>query len=293
MVGVVEIPTSAAPPAGLGFSVSHQKVHLNIDLAGRKLRGTTEITISPHSADLKTIRLSCRQCHLNRLSVNGKPSASMTYTDPFKQAKLRWRADVHQYHMLQERLEAHTKVLPEYELVVNLPKSIKIQELDPFSTVDSARKDVGDPNAVDFISSAKLSADPIARFTPITVYIDFTIDNIREGLHFVGWGEDDLRYPHAYSQKLPTSPSCSVFPCLDAIDSRSTWEISIKCPRTIGDALRRPEVTTNGLSNRVEHDGHEDELVRALSTFTREDQALDLMVVCSGNMTDEVHSQAA
>ena len=212
MVGVVETATPALPPARLGFSVSHQKVHLDIDLATRKLRGTTEITISPHSADLKTIRLNCRQCHLNRLSVNGKPSASMTYTDPFKQAKLRWRADVHQYHMLQERLEAHTKVPPDYELVVNLPKSIKIQELDPFSAVDSATKDIVDTSAMDSISNTKLSVDQIARFTPIIVLIDFTIDNIREGLHFVGWSQDDLRFPHVYSQKLQTSPSCSVFP---------------------------------------------------------------------------------
>ena len=288
MVGVVEIPTSAVPPTGLGFSVSHQKVHLNIDLAARTLRGTTEITISPHSTDLRTIRLNCQQCHLNRLSVNGKPSASMTYTDPFKQAKLPWRADVHQYHMLQERLEAHTRVPPEYELVVNLPKSIRIQELDPFSTVDSASKDVGDSNALDSISNTKLSVDQIARFTPVTVYIDFTIDNLREGLHFVGWDEDDLRYPHVYSQKLPTSPSCSLFPCLDAIDSRSTWEISIKCPRTIGDALRKLDVATNGLSNRAEHGALEDHLVREMSTFTQEDQALDLIVICSGDMTDEV-----
>ena len=288
MVGLLETPGAAPPPPGLGFLVSHQKVHLDIEFATRQLRGTTEITISPHTPDLKTIRLNCRQCHLNRLTVNGKPSASLVYTDPYTQAKLRWKADVHQYHMLQERLEAQTKIPPEYDLVVNLPKSIRIQELDPFRAVDSTSRQAGDTNTIDLGTNTKISVEQVTRFTPITISIDFTIDRIREGLQFIGWDQDDLRYPHVYSQKLPTSPSCCLFPCLDAIDSRSTWEVSIKCPKTIGDALRASQGTATDSNNAFKRPELQDELARELCSFSQEDQALDLAVICSGDMTDEV-----
>ena len=274
--------------ADLGFSVLQQKVQLDIDLAVRKLRGSTEILISPHSADLKTIRLNCRQCSLNRLSVNGKPSASMVYTDPYKRSKLNWQADVHQHHMLQERIEGVLKVPPpEPELVVNIPKSTRILELDPTITLASAGRFAGDIAVVDLSQSTKPTVDQTTRFSLITVSVDFTIDEIRDGMQFCGWDLGDLQYPHAYSQNSVPSSACCLFPCVDAVDSRSTWEIAIKCPRTIGDAFKTPHSSTpltNG-TNGVDVPHQE---VDELLSFSDEEQALDLVVVCSGDMTDEV-----
>lgn len=274
----------------LGFSVLHQKVHLDINPTRRKLRGSTEITISPHSADLKTLRINCRQCELNRLSINGKPSASMTYIDPYKHGRLRWKAGVHQYHMLQERLEGQLRVPPaEPELVVNLPKSIRILELDSDTTLDRAGKVTGDPTVVDLIQNTKTAVDQVTRFTPIILSIDFSIDELRDGMHFVGWGSGDLQFPHAYSQNSVPGAACCLFPCLDALDSRSTWEISIKCPRTIGDAFNMsnnnstsyPSSEPIGTQFRITE-------VESLPSFSEEEQALDLVVICSGDMTDEV-----
>lgn len=45
-----------------GFNIAHQKVGLEVDLAGKSLRGWTEITINPTDPSLKTIRLNSRQC---------------------------------------------------------------------------------------------------------------------------------------------------------------------------------------------------------------------------------------
>ena len=269
----------------LGFSVSHQRVQLDIDLALRKLRGSTEITISPHSADLRTIRLNCRQCSLNRLSVNGKPSASVAYTDPYKRSKLNWQADVHQHHMLQERIEGVLKVPPpEPELVVNLPKSTKIFEVDPMITLDSTGKYAGDNVAVDLSQSNRLAVDQATRFTQVTLSIDFTIDEIRDGMQFCGWSSGDMQYPHAYSQNSVPGSACCLFPCLDAVDSRSTWEIVIKCARTIGDAFPKLHSSTNGTDGEDFSDHEADEL----PSFSDEEKALDLVVICSGDMTDEV-----
>lgn len=296
MVGLVEVPT--APLPGLGFSVSHQKVELDVDLAQRRLSGRTEITIIPDSTDLKTIRLNCRQCQIVRPSINGKAVTSWEYSDPYKESTLPWRAGVHQYHLLQQRIENQLKVRPEPELVVNIPKSIRIGELDPFApdtqsplTAKTAEGNRGIPNdaiIIDLTQNTKAAIEQVVRFTPIIFRVEFTIEEIRDGLHFVGWEEGDFRYPHAYTRNSSPSAASCLFPCLDVIDSRSTWEVSIRCARTIGDALKHTVRKDAGVANGVNGDHNKAELEDDLSKFNNEDQALDLVIVCSGNMTDEV-----
>ncbi|MCJ1320312.1 hypothetical protein MMC15_005650 [Xylographa vitiligo] len=281
--------TLAHQRADVGFTVLHQRVQLDIDIALHKLKGSTEITISPHSADLKTLRLNCRQCELNRLSINGKPSASMTYTNPYKQSRLGWKAGVNQHHMLQERLEGQLRVPPpEPELVINLPKSVRILELDPDTTLDRAGKASGDPMVVDVTQNTKPAIDQTTRFTPIIISVDFSIDEIRDGIQFVGCNSGDLQFPHAYSQNSLPGAACCLFPCLDAVDSRSTWEIAIKCPRTIGDAFRRSaslrSASTNGTNGADLHKAEAEQL----PGLSDEEEALDLVVICSGDMTDEI-----
>ncbi|MCJ1439071.1 hypothetical protein MMC27_008462 [Xylographa pallens] len=297
MVGLMDITeavenrgwTLAYQRADVGFSVLHQRVQLDIDLALRKLKGSTEITISPHSADLKTVRLNCRQCDLNRLSINGKPSASMTYTDPYKQSRLGWKAGINQHHMLQDRLEGQLRVPPpEPELVINLPKSIRILELDPDTTLDRAGKASGDPMVVDVTQNTKPAIDQTTRFTPIIISVDFSIDEIRDGIQFVGFNSGDLQFPHAYSQNSLPGAACCLFPCLDAVDSRSTWEISFRCPRTIGDAFRRSVSLRSASSNGIRGTDSQQADAEQLPGLSDEEEALDLVVICSGDMTDEI-----
>lgn len=311
MVGLVETPGPPSP--GLGFSVSHQKVELDIDILKRSLKGRTEITINPHFKDLKTIRLNCRQCVFTRLNINGKGPTSKN-DDPYKRSKLNSRAGVHQHHLLRQKLEPQFRQPPEEELVMNLPKSVRIEELDPFSAeaqnmlhsrADGAGKtDLGDSNTIDLNQSSKTAVEQTARFTPFTIYAEWSIENIRDGMHFVGWEDADSRYPHAYStNSLFPGTACCLFPCVDDISSRCTWEISIKCHRTLGDALKSrrdgpeetqangvskhdPSVRLNGVGELAQDqmmiDGEED------SVLNDESDALDISVICSGDMTDEV-----
>ena len=295
------IPEIASPQVPeLGFSVSHQKLDLDIELVSRSLKGRTELTINPHSKDLKTIRLNSRQCELKRLTINGKPAPSVKYDDVYKRATLQWDAGVHQYHMLQERLEKSMKEQPEEELLITLPKTVKLEELDPFSEDAQAillskplgpSKRASDINALDFSQPIRTGTEQTARFTPITLAIEYEIQNIRDGMHFVGFEEGDLRYPHAYTLNTSYSGAvCSLFPCLDDLTSRCTWEISIRCPKTIGDALRHPSSHPNGIGNGYSgsRDGDADEISES---FSDEDKGLEIVVICSGDMTDEV-SQA-
>ncbi|KAI9880149.1 MAG: hypothetical protein M1830_005178 [Pleopsidium flavum] len=312
MVGLVETPGPPSP--GLGFSVSHQKVELDIDFRRRSLKGKTEITINPHFKDLKTIRLNCRQCVFTRLNINGKGPTSKN-DDPYKRCRLNTKAGVHQHHLLRQKLEPQLRQTPEEELVINLPKSVKIEELDPFSVEaqnlllprvnGAAKQDSEDTSAIDLTQSSKTAVEQTARFTPFTIYAEYTLEKIRDGIHFVGWEGEDLRYPHAYSSNsLFPGSACCLFPCVDDIASRCTWEISIKCPRTLGDALksRRDDQAgnnangVNGITGSLGStaingwdEGHEMVLgENDCSGFSAENKALDLFVICSGDMTDEI-----
>lgn len=305
MVGLVDVPSPQA--SGAGFSVLHQKVELDIDLLRRSLTGKTELTINPHSKDLRVFRLNCRQCEIRSLTINGKSASSAPYIDPYKNATLPWDAGVHQHHMLRRKLEGQLKDPPEEELIVNLPKNFKIDELDPFSAegqniivakVGSWKRDSNDNTVVELSQSSRTGIEPTARFTPITIRIEYVIHKIRDGMHFVGWEEGDLRYPHAYSRiSLSPGGACCLFPCADDRASRSTWEISIKCARSIGDALSpsqsREVLLVNGTAARSNGRNGSHVGLRAEEdrfNFSDEDRALDLAVICTGDMTDEVRA---
>ena len=278
-----------------GFSVSHQKIELDIDLPNRSLRGRVEITLNPHSRDLKSVRLNCRQCDLTRLAVNGKPCSGITYEDPYKRTTLRWKAGVHQYHMLQQKLDGQLKRNPEAELIVVLPKSLKIDDLDPFSdeaqnvllskSVGSSKGD-GSANALDPAQNSRTAADQSARFTPVQLNIEFVIERIRDGMQFVGWEEGDFRYPHAFSTNSSSlGAACCLFPSVDDLSARCTWEISIKCPKTLGDALgySKSQPQPNGMNGNVS--------TKRQGEISEDDRALDLAVVCTGDLTDEVYGE--
>ena len=286
---------------GLGFSIFSQKVNIDIDLLRRSLKGRTEIIVNPHSRDLRTIRLNCRQCHVKRITANGRACPSVSYEDPYLRAKLPWEAGVHQHHMLRRKIEGQLKNPPEEELVINLPKSVKIDEIDPvIAEAQSAsatklsvgsKKDSADDTTVDAITS-RAGVESERRFTSIVLVVDYSVRNLRDGMHFVGWEEEDLRYPHAYTKNssLPGT-ACCLFPCLDDLTARCTWEISITCPRTIGDALApRNQVHLNGSNGvtNVDKVSMASVVNHNQTSFSDEDKALDLAVICTGDMTDEV-----
>lgn len=305
---MITLVNATSPPASEpSFAVIHQKVELDVGLLSRSLEGRTELTVDPHSRDLRVIRLNCRHCELKRVTVNGKPAPNPNYQDPYSRAVLPWKAGVNQHHMLRKKLEGQWRNPPERELIITLPKGFKIDELDPYSAeaANSAelrdlavvKKSFGDGNTIDITQGPRSTFEQTNRYNPITIVIEYAIKDIRDGMHFVGWEEGDLRYPHAYSKNsaLPGS-ACCLFPCVDDLTSRPTWEISIKCSRTIGDAVKQcqqanPRPLVNGkvaLSNGLNERGSDLEGSTKRSSFSDEDQALELAVICTGDMTDEV-----
>ncbi|KAL4738975.1 hypothetical protein BDV11DRAFT_126524 [Aspergillus similis] len=280
MPGVVDTPAGPSWP-GLGYTVAHQKVELELDFASRSLKGKTEIIIHPHYRDLRYIRLNFRQGELKRVTVSGKVPL-VKYIDPYESLQL---YGPHYHQRLASKLDGLLKTPSEPELTLTLPKSVRIDELDPFSVEAQDQMALRAPGLADDTEgplSSKTAETSLPRFTALTVVIEFVVENIRDGLQFVGVESGDKRYPHAYTtNSLDHGTGCPLFPCVDDPSSRCTWEIAIRCPCTLGDVnerkLRDQSVGGTGARLRSNHD-----------RFAPDDEALDLSVVCSGELTDDI-----
>ena len=312
MPGLIENlgPPPPPPSAGPGFSVHSQKVELDIDFRTQSLKGKTDITIQPHSKELKTIKLNCRQCLLKRLNVEGK-GPPLTYDDPYGNLKIPAAFTALQHHIVYQKVEPALKDAPDGEISITLPKSVRIEEQDPFSTAAQrillAKSSVGNKKQSDDAGNL-ITENPSAlkttgtgendaRFTPIRIHVEFEIPAFREGLHFVGMEDGDGRYPHVYTLNTgsPRAASC-VFPCLEDPLARCSWEISIRCPRTLGNAFETPKTLTNGINGHAKTNGilnYASSKVPANEEYTgphlsEQERALELAVVCSGDLTDEI-----
>ncbi|KAL5361731.1 hypothetical protein BJX96DRAFT_88371 [Aspergillus floccosus] len=275
MPGVVEAFAGPSAP-GQGFTVAHQKVELEIDFLNKSLKGKTEITIHPLYKDLRVIRLNFRQGELKRLNINGK-APTIKYVDPYDSLQL---YGPHYHQRLSHKIDGLLKSPPEPDLLLTIPKSVRIDELDPSSIEAQDQMALRGSGSVDDLGGP-LSTTGI-QFAALTVYIEFTIDNIRDGLQFVGVENSDRRYPHAYTTNpLGYGVGCPLFPCVDDPSSRCTWEMSIKCPCSLGDLFDRKGRDSSG--------GNAASRSKSSSRYiSPDDENLDISVICSGDMTDEI-----
>jgi len=277
-----EEPEEAALPQA-EFRVLHQEVELDVDFSTASLSGRTEITIEPLTKELKAIRLNCRQISVKSVTVDGVLATSVEYHDPYNDLILGRSYSVHQHHLIHGKLQNNLMTPPKGELVIPLPKKVKVTELS-----------VQDP---------KGGEDGDVVYNAITVTIFYSVKQSRDAIHWVGLSEDDARYPHVYTRNQPLAGETSnfVFPCVDSLSARSTWKIVIKCPRTLGDIVKSSAYSENqaangdgALTNGYHANGS---TLRPLKghlldsniferSLTEEDQALELSVVCSGYMEE-------
>src|SRR5437763_6021417 len=180
--GVSEPVAEVSEP--LGFRVAHQKVDLEIDFQSRTLRGSTEITIHPDSADLKTIKLNLRQAKVTLLSVkealtpDRSYGVSPTYKDPYDDLTLHPPSTINQHHILADRIKPAMKVRPEKELRFNLPKKIRIVPVDE-TTVHTEGlgtieiKNPGSAERAVAVSTQAIADASVAKFTALIVTVEF------------------------------------------------------------------------------------------------------------------------
>ena len=261
------------------FTLVSQRLELEVDFATQSLRGITEIVISPQSKELRSIRLNGRQCRITFLTVEGK-AATLKQQDPYTAARSHPSYTVHQHHLLRTKVEPQLKVPPEEEINIILPKSLQIKEVDPFSIA-----------AQDALSRSRVSGGNDLAETPLTgfpgeqavqlanlhIVIKWEVIESRDGLQWIGFHPEDSRYPHAYTRISPfPGTACSIFPCVDDPTARCPWEISIKVPRTLGDAFPSKQLSADGGEEKLSDD----------IGFSDQERALEIAVVCSGNMEE-------
>ncbi|MCJ1313061.1 hypothetical protein MMC25_006737 [Agyrium rufum] len=276
-----------------GFSVTHQRVFLDFDLRKRRIVGKTDLTIQPESHNLKAIRLNTRQCWVQSVTVSGKQASTWTYDDPYQETMLHGNVGVHQYHLLQEKLAGHLEPSREDELVIQFPKNFRMEPRDLYTReaqellVSRADGSAKTPTAEAELKE-KTMLESYMKFKPFTVAIEFVVEEIRDGLHFVGWNDDDVQYPHVYTRGGNTRSSSCVFPCIDTADARCTWDISIKCARTLGDAYASSNPEVDNLTNGFSGNGEIKVSSKGKAALNNEEKNLELLVVCSGDITDEI-----
>ena len=290
----------------MDFTVLAQKLELDVDFVTQSLRGRTVITIEPKAQELRTIRLNARQCTIKQVKVEGV-TAAFKYEDRYARLHMRPSWTVHQHDIARERLEKDLKLPPEEPedaLELLIPRGVKVKSADggvasrPSLDVASGARVNGVANG-EMVDSATTKVESVATFANLDISIEFENKTFRDGLHFVGLSDGDDRYPHVYTHNtgLP-GVACAIFPCVDTTSSRHEWDISIRCARTLGDAIRKNALSlANGagssLTNGVSHsndermkDGVEDP--EYLLSLTEEELAKEMFVICSGDLTDDI-----
>jgi transcription initiation factor TFIID subunit 2 len=297
-------PTDAAPQTPMtairrDYDVLKQRVDLDLHFPTRSLRGSTEITIQPHVKDLRALRLHARQCRPTHIQVGGI-TARWEYDEPYRKSQMGKATTVHQHGMLKSRIQRSLRPTPEPLLVIALPAKLKIQELrlDPVIALPLSNGIPGvasDALAVPETPTLQVNQSQVPQFAPIKVTIEFEVKDCRDGIHWVGCDDGDKRYPYMYTKLEPwAGNSSSIFPCLDDIAAKCAWEFAIRCPRTLGDAFRKPREPTggsvdvemvNGIEVPVQAQQLQDEFLIDLDPA---DAALELAVLCVGEAADDV-----
>lgn len=279
--------------AGRDFSVQYQKVHLNVDFRRRAISGNTELLILPESKELKTIRLHCRQTQIKSVSVEGKAVrlGDIKYTNPYACAKQYAGLTANQHHQLRSRIGPYLEQPPAEELHIPIPRGVRLTDSAPTSfTIKLFKTEI--PTNAPVQTPGGDGSEQAANFLPLKLEIAFETLDVRDGLFFIGLQDGDTRYPHAYTNNSPfAGTACSLFPCVDDPTSRHPWDISIRCPRTLGDAFAQ-RVSKNADTAKAEDGaivaGVQSPSISDDMGLSESDKALDLSVICSGNLTDEV-----
>ncbi|KAJ6520284.1 hypothetical protein C8R45DRAFT_55863 [Mycena sanguinolenta] len=216
-----------------GFSISHQKVVLEIDFSGC-LWGYTEITIVPTSKDLKTINLHSRQCTIQTVTVANLP-AEFTHHDPLANLTVggpqNEPLDCHRHPELKRKLYSALQESDEGELSIAIPLEVALKHSG--HSVNAIVNDVATPEPQTPGASA---SQAVPEFAPISINIAYSLRNPVDGFQFVFPTDSyPFRVPHAYT--TPSSPDaarCWV-PCIDNLWEKCTWEFEFVVPRYLED----------------------------------------------------------
>lgn len=273
------------PQAETRFSLFHSKVELDLSF-GQTITGHTEIEIHPDSPSFKYIYLNAQQCAVSNVTINGA-SATFYHQDPCESMQLHFESTVHQHHLLSRKLEDLRGKSVKPNLIIQLPHSVRIKEVNETEVLmqDGHTVKIPQIGAADAMETTRgLTDTSVAKYTPLMVSIDFRTIHMRDSVEFVTGERGSGRWPHAFTRgRVGGASAATLFPCIDSLYTRGTWEISITAPQTVGDALRQSLVDDMGAlslgqtTNRAGQPAHESK---------------EMTILCSGEIVNENVPQA-
>ncbi|KAL2755803.1 hypothetical protein ACRALDRAFT_1076731 [Sodiomyces alcalophilus JCM 7366] len=307
------------------YFVIRQEVFLEVNFREKRIHGKSELTIANIKDDsLDEIAIDARQSEIDVHNIeveilkDTKPIApprklAATYNDPYRlltyPKHYNWDATHHDLRRIRMRPLLHSRrndaAAEDREVVGSTPVDgsirISLKELEDLASSTQKRPiKIRVPSSNPVSSSAAESSSLVdsggssLAHREFRITIPFTTKNIRDGLQFVGVDPSELKWPHLYTRHTidPGTASC-IFPCIDDHGQNCAWSISIKFPRTLGDALGQPLATqkngptaahmTNGTGPGAAH--HDPYLDFGLS---EEDKLLEMTALCSGYVADEI-----
>ncbi|KID84689.1 hypothetical protein MGU_08034 [Metarhizium guizhouense ARSEF 977] len=284
------------------FFVIKQEARLDVNFRERRIDGTVDIYIVIFSDNVEEIHLDAAHCEIDTNNVTvtemreahgeaiegQKQKVPAEYQDPYQRLShsksWNWRAEHHDLRRRRARNVFHNRK-------TDVPaENREIEGCTPVygSLKVSLRggKDSERPKLI--IRKSALNVDGANKgHKQFKVTVPFTNKNPRDGLHFVGEDALDNRYTHMYTRHSiqPGTASC-IFPCVDDHGARCDWRISIRFPRTLGDALEQAlatqkDTTVNGVDKSHDHDDRK-------MMLAEEDKLREMTVVCSGFLMEEM-----
>lgn len=214
-----ELPDDAS--TGDTFTVLKQSLELDISFSPRRVTGKTVLDIQPKKSQLREIVLNCRQLRPTRIRID-EQTAGYSYSNLHERLTLYPGTGLEQYHFAKDRIARHVDPNSSAdELVVFVPDKVKIREVRP--------EEVGELETAQGVF-----------YAPLKLEIEYVLEDFRDAFHFVGVEDGDGRLPHAFTRNspFPGTASC-LFPCIDDGTRKCLFDVAIRYPRTLGDALSK------------------------------------------------------
>lgn len=271
-----------------GYSVTHQKLTLDLDFQKRAVNGDVVINVQPNTNTLRTLRFNLRQCKISRITVNNVVAQrpNWSFSDPYQNYKLHTKGSVYQHHVVWHKIRSSLQVPPEEELTIELPEGVVVEESGPFNPESSSQASTRQANGaaeadLTTASAQVLNDSSISRYKALVIRIEYRLENIRDGFHYISPGASTKKFPCFYSLKgYQPGTASSAFPCIDSINSRCSWDIVVKCPTTLANAMKPSNATADLQKLNLSDYGAQ------VPGIDRDDK--DMVVVCSGDLTDEI-----
>ncbi|KAI7963119.1 hypothetical protein MJO28_001213 [Puccinia striiformis f. sp. tritici] len=221
---------SSHGPQNRAFSVSHQRVILDIQLDGT-INGITEITILPLSIELNTVHLHSSNCTITSI-YHPQPVEPLDFIlNQPEPVKIPDPNSVRQFPEAKRRLFERINEKETGELAISINRS-KINRSSSSSASTST------------VQKEKDSLE----FDPIIITIEYQITELDLPLNpaiCVVNGQ----HPHIFTNSISAR---SWVPCLDSLWERSPWELEFIVPKTTTSSTTPTPITVVASGELIE-----------------------------------------